>query len=100
MQCLRVADVSLVELNGWKAYLMFSEDVQSIEIWDADATKVSDREYILVNKSYNPVQHIGDWLCLSFLGRVEGNGDISPETTVYIEGMDEPTDELECEEEL
>ncbi|GFO24173.1 endoglucanase [Plakobranchus ocellatus] len=76
------------ELLGWKAHLVFDQDVDSLEVWTADATKLNDREYLLVHKDYNAVEHAGDNLCFTFLGH--GQGDIVPTTTVYIEGMDEP----------
>ncbi|XP_059173971.1 endoglucanase E-4-like [Physella acuta] len=75
------------ELNGWKAHLLFSEDVDSLEVWAATATKVTPREFVLVNKDYNSVEHVGDKLCFTFLGH--GTGDIVPTTTIYIEGMDD-----------
>ncbi|GFR70502.1 endoglucanase [Elysia marginata] len=76
------------ELNGWKAHLLFDQDVHHLEVWVAIPTKVNNREYILENQNYNAVEHVGDKLCFTFLGH--GVGDITPTTTVYIEGMDEP----------
>ncbi|BFZ22607.1 hypothetical protein BsWGS_25646 [Bradybaena similaris] len=74
------------ELNGWRAHLKFTEEVHSIEIWAADATKISSHEYLLQNKDFNAVEHAGDQLCLTFIGRVTGN--VVPKATIYIEGMD------------
>ncbi|CAL1530776.1 unnamed protein product [Lymnaea stagnalis] len=76
------------EMDGWKAHLTFSEDVDSIEIWVAEATKLSPREFLLENKMYDAQQHIGDKLCFTFLAKT--TGDISPQVTIYIEGMDGP----------
>ncbi|CAL1546350.1 unnamed protein product [Lymnaea stagnalis] len=76
-----------IELNGWKAHLLFSLDVDSVEVWAATATKVTPREFVLQNKDYNAIAHVGERLCFTFLGH--GTGDIVPETTVYIEGMED-----------
>ncbi|KAK6973975.1 endoglucanase E-4, partial [Biomphalaria glabrata] len=76
------------ELDGWKAHLKFSEDVERLEVWAATATKLNGREYLLVNKDYDAQQHVGADLCFGFMGY--GSGDVVPETTIYIEGMDGP----------
>merc|ERR1712154_635289 len=46
------------ELDGWKAHITFDQDVQSLEIWVADAQQVSPREFILTNKDYNSQEHV------------------------------------------
>ncbi|XP_059173975.1 endoglucanase E-4-like [Physella acuta] len=76
------------ELNGWRAHLLFNQNVDSIEVWVTWPTKISPTEYLLVNKDYNSVLHVGDRFCFTFLGH--GFGDIAPYTTIYIEGMDGP----------
>ncbi|KAK7490904.1 hypothetical protein BaRGS_00017776 [Batillaria attramentaria] len=73
------------ELDGWKVHLTFSEDVDTLEVWVADATKVNSREFILTNKDFNGVQHNGDTLSFTFLGH--GTGDIDPDVGVTVEGM-------------
>nr|BAU45388.1 endo-1,4-beta-glucanase [Bellamya sp. UM-2014] len=73
------------ELHGWRVHLTFDQDVSSIEVWVADAQKVSDREYILTNKDFNADQHVGDTLSFTFLGH--GTGDIAPHTEAFVEGM-------------
>ncbi|KAH9524325.1 hypothetical protein Btru_054153 [Bulinus truncatus] len=76
------------ELDGWKAHIIFSEDVDSLDIWTATASKVSSREYVIENTAYKTQEHVGDKLCFTFIGH--GMGDIVPTATVYVEGMDEP----------
>ncbi|KAI8767426.1 endoglucanase E-4 [Biomphalaria glabrata] len=76
------------ELDGWKAHILFSEDVDSLDIWVAVATKISPREYLIENTQYKTQEHVGDRLCFTFIGH--GLGDIVPTASVYVEGMDEP----------
>jgi len=76
------------ELDGWKVHLTFDQDVDRLEVWVADAQKVSPREYILSNKDYNAQEHVGDKLCFTFIGH--DTGDIEPVTKVWVEGMDDP----------
>uniref|UniRef100_A0A2C9KE36 Endoglucanase n=1 Tax=Biomphalaria glabrata TaxID=6526 RepID=A0A2C9KE36_BIOGL len=77
------------ELNGWRAHLLFSEDVDTIEVWAAEVTKLTPRDFLLINKDYDAQQHVGDQLCFTFVARVN-NKDITPTVTLYIEGMDGP----------
>ncbi|XP_005099312.1 endoglucanase E-4 [Aplysia californica] len=77
------------DLNGWKAHLVFQEDVKSLDAFVATVTKVSNREFRLENKDYNAVEHVGDKLCFTFIGH--GDGDISPAATISIEGMNSPS---------
>jgi len=77
------------ELHGWRAHLKFDQPVNSLEIWIADLaetlTSGTGTEFVVTNKDYNMDEHVGDRLCLGFLGH--GNGDINPTATAYIEGM-------------
>lgn len=72
------------DVTGWTAHLKFQQDVWSIEVWDAVPTKISNREYTLVNMNWNGQQHPGDRLCFKFLGH--GGGDISPSSQISVEG--------------
>ncbi|ESO84370.1 hypothetical protein LOTGIDRAFT_132347 [Lottia gigantea] len=75
------------ELSSWRAHLTFDQPLNTLEVWVADLaeTKQGGKEFILVNKPWNSVEHIGDKLCVTFIGH--GQGDIQPTATVYIEGM-------------
>ena len=55
------------------------------QVWVADATQLSPREFLLTNKDYNSVEHVGDKLCITFIGHPDG--DVNPVTQFYIEGM-------------
>ncbi|XP_025081069.1 uncharacterized protein LOC112556357 [Pomacea canaliculata] len=70
-------------LDGWKLHLIFSEDVASIDIWEAKSQKLSPREYVLTNMEFNGVKHPGDILKFSFTGHAAG--DISPTVSAYLE---------------
>jgi len=72
------------DVTGWTAHLKFDQDINSIEVWDAVPTKLSNREYKLVNMNWNGQQHPGDRVCFKFLGH--GNGDITPGSQIYVEG--------------
>lgn len=55
------------------------------QVWTADVEKgTSPREFIIGNKNYNGVQHVGDKLTFALMGH--GSGDIAPTADVTIEG--------------
>ncbi|KAK6176878.1 hypothetical protein SNE40_015093 [Patella caerulea] len=76
------------ELTSWKADLTFDQKLSSLEVWTAEIaeSKPGGKEFVLINKPWNAVEHVGDQICVTFLGH--GDGDISPKATVIIEGMD------------
>ncbi|XP_046580062.1 endoglucanase E-4-like isoform X2 [Haliotis rubra] len=74
------------ELHSWTAHLRFDQAVDSLDIWTADAKKADGgKEYVLTNKAWNADEHVGDQLCLDFVAHT--TGDITPKTTLEIEGM-------------
>ncbi|ESO99454.1 hypothetical protein LOTGIDRAFT_113537 [Lottia gigantea] len=75
------------ELKAWKAHLVFDVSLSTLEVWVADLveTKQGGKEFVLANKPWNGVEHVGDKICVAFLGH--GEGDITPTATVTIEGM-------------
>ncbi|ESO89258.1 hypothetical protein LOTGIDRAFT_106859, partial [Lottia gigantea] len=75
------------ELSSWKVHLRFDQPIDSIEVWLATATKVGDgREYILTNKAWNGAEHVGDKLCLEFMGHTKD--DIEPGAVVYLSELE------------
>ncbi|XP_050414686.1 endoglucanase 4 [Patella vulgata] len=75
------------ELSSWKADLIFDQKINSLQVWTAELTesKPGGKEFVLTNKAWNAVEHVGDQICVEFQGH--GDGDISPKATVTIEGM-------------
>ncbi|XP_050412652.1 endoglucanase E-4 [Patella vulgata] len=75
------------ELKSWKAHLKFDQPIDSVEVWLAELTKVGDgKEYILTNKAWNGEEHVGDKLCLEFMGHIKE--DIVPLGIVYLEELE------------
>ncbi|KAK7471381.1 hypothetical protein BaRGS_00035987 [Batillaria attramentaria] len=75
------------ELTSWTLHLQFSEPVQSLEVWSATvkSTNADKTEYVLTNKQYNGVVHMGDELCIDFIGH--GSADINPHITASLEEL-------------
>ncbi|KAK7471380.1 hypothetical protein BaRGS_00035986 [Batillaria attramentaria] len=75
------------ELTSWRLHLVFDQPVTSLEVWRADIESVSDdkTEYILTNKQWNGVEHVGDELCIDFIGH--GDEQINPHITAFIEEL-------------
>jgi len=78
------------ELHTWKAHLQFSSDVDAVEVWNASPTKLSNREFLLTNDWQT--LHNGEQLCFIFVARANGNS--APNTFIYIEGMDGPSNNV------
>jgi len=77
-------------IHAWKAHLQFSDDIASLEVWNASPQKINNREYLLVNdwETLNPGQNF----CFVFIGH--GSGDLNPQVYIYFEGMDGPQDNI------
>nr|KAG5688840.1 hypothetical protein BaRGS_004517 [Batillaria attramentaria] len=58
------------ELTHWQVKLTFSEPVDKLEVWSADIeeTNADKTVYTLSNKQWNANEHVGDTLCIDFLG--------------------------------
>nr|KAG5688841.1 hypothetical protein BaRGS_004518 [Batillaria attramentaria] len=58
------------DITSWTLHLQFEQPVASIECWTAvvKSTNADKTEYILTNQPYNGVQHVGDELCIDFIG--------------------------------
>ncbi|XP_059179535.1 endoglucanase 4-like [Physella acuta] len=76
-----------VELHSWTVTLTFDQVINSLEVWTADIidTSADHKVYKLHNKDWNKDEHVGDRLCIQFLGH--GDGDIVPTATASIEGL-------------
>jgi len=77
-------------MTTWKAHLQFSIDVTDIEVWNADKTRLSGKDFLLSNNW----QHLdaGSQLCFTFVARTSGSQ--VPQCYIYIEGMDAPQGNL------
>ncbi|XP_035829206.1 endoglucanase 4 [Aplysia californica] len=78
------------DLHGWTVHLKFDKPVSSLQVWVADVSHMlndngTGTEFVLINKNFNADEHVGDQLCMSFMGH--GDGDINPKATAYIEEM-------------
>ncbi|KAK7471383.1 hypothetical protein BaRGS_00035989 [Batillaria attramentaria] len=75
------------DITSWTLHLQFEQPVASIECWTAvvKSTNADKTEYILTNQPYNGVQHVGDELCIDFIGH--GSGNINPHITAFIEEL-------------
>ncbi|ESO91444.1 hypothetical protein LOTGIDRAFT_153886 [Lottia gigantea] len=76
------------ELHSWKAHLVFDKSVESLDVWTATLshTSADKKEFILTNKPWNAEEHVGDQICVEFVGHT--SSDINPKARAYIEGMD------------
>ncbi|XP_013069522.2 endoglucanase 4 [Biomphalaria glabrata] len=73
------------ELHSWNVILTFDHAIQSLQTWVADVVETKDdgKVFVLHNKEWNKDEHVGDRLCISFMGTV--NGDINPKVTGTIQ---------------
>jgi len=78
------------EMHTWKAHLQFSGDVDDVEAWNSDVSKISSREYLLTNNWED--LHVGQQFCFTFIARTHSSQ--APNTYIYIEGMDGPQGNL------
>ncbi|XP_055958362.1 endoglucanase A-like [Patella vulgata] len=76
------------ELHTWKAHVIFDKPVESIEVWVAELSETlqDGKEFVFTNKVWNADEHVGDQLCIEFVGHT--TGDINPTGSAFIEGMD------------
>ncbi|KAK6177432.1 hypothetical protein SNE40_015535 [Patella caerulea] len=76
------------ELHTWKAHVIFDKPVDSIEVWVAELSETlqDGKEFVFTNKAWNADEHVGDQLCIEFVGHT--TGDINPTGSAFIEGMD------------
>ncbi|PVD35385.1 hypothetical protein C0Q70_02347 [Pomacea canaliculata] len=61
------------ELTSWHMHLIFDQPIQSLDVWTADVeTSTDDKtEWILDSKTWNAVEHVGQELCVDFMGHGE-----------------------------
>ncbi|ESO91445.1 hypothetical protein LOTGIDRAFT_105466 [Lottia gigantea] len=75
------------DLHGWKAHLIFDHVINKLDVSTCIAEKKQGgKEFVLTNKPFNKEEHVGDKLCVDFVGHTDS--DINPTATVSIEGMD------------
>ncbi|BFZ07395.1 hypothetical protein BsWGS_10435 [Bradybaena similaris] len=77
-----------VEMHGWKITLTFDPAITSLEAFTADVGEKQEggKVFVLTSKAYNGNEHVGDHLCVGFMGH--GSGDITPKVTAKVEGAD------------
>ncbi|KAK7093281.1 uncharacterized protein [Littorina saxatilis] len=75
------------DMTSWKVHLNFHQPVETLEVWTAeiDSSNADKSEYTLSSKQWNANEHVGDQLCIDFLGHV--TGDINPQITATMEGV-------------
>ncbi|XP_046566268.1 endoglucanase 4-like isoform X3 [Haliotis rubra] len=82
------------DLHGWSAHVIFDQSIKSLDVQQAAEiveTRNNNTEFIMHNKDWNKEEHVGSQICINLLGKTDGN--IIPSATVYIAGMDGPTDQ-------
>ncbi|XP_046564701.1 endoglucanase 4-like [Haliotis rubra] len=79
------------DVSSWRARLEISEPTSSLEVWlaDIESHSADGKEYVLVNKPFNGVEHTGDKLCIDFVGHA--SGDITPTVNVIFGKMPDTT---------
>ncbi|CAG5118662.1 unnamed protein product, partial [Candidula unifasciata] len=77
-----------VELHGWKITLTFDPPITSLDAFTANVEEKEDggKVFELTSKEYNGNEHVGDHLCIGFMGH--SSGDVSPTVTAELEGTD------------
>nr|BAF38757.1 cellulase [Corbicula japonica] len=71
-------------VHGWKAHLMFSSPIDSLEIWKATVTSHSGTEWVVANMPWDADLKPGEDLVVEFLGHM--SGDQPPQVTYTVEG--------------
>ncbi|XP_046562685.1 uncharacterized protein LOC124271577 [Haliotis rubra] len=82
------------DLHGWSAHVIFDQSIKSLDVQQAAEiveTRNNNTEFIMHNKDWNKEEHVGSQICINLLGKTDGN--IIPSATVYIAGMDGPTNQ-------